>query len=180
MTVHITVKGVDRLVRALNGDMRRALRIISYPVAQRVKTVVAKYPPTSEANRPRSSLRTKRPLPWYVRGWGTRWWSTPGKRWKDFDPPRPTKRDVRYGGSWGGVKTSETLNRSWAVGRRGNGAFVGSRASYAPEVHHHADQADFHKRRGWVTDKEAVDRVVSRGEVDRIARMAIDRVMGAK
>ena len=169
MTVHVTVKGVERLTRALNGDMRRALRIISYPVAQRVKTVVAKYPKESEANRPGRRR-------WYERGFGPKWRSAPDKRWN----PNRLKRAVIYGGNWAGVRTSETLNRSWAVGRRGNGAFVGSRASYSPEVHHHADQADFHKRRGWVTDKEAVDRVVSRGEVDRIARMAIDRVMGVK
>ena len=178
MTVHVQLTGVERLARALGGDMRPPLRSITFAVAQRVKARVAKYPPTSEANRPRSSIRTGRTLGWYVRGWGPRWWSTRGKRWKDFDPPRPTKRDVRYGSYWGGVRTSETLNRSWAVGRRGNGAFVGSRASYAPEVHHYADQANFHGRRGWVTDKEAVNQVIRSGEVDRIAKQAIDRVMG--
>ena len=175
MTVQVKLSGVESLVRALNGDMRRAIRIISYPVAQRLKGIIAKYPSVTEANRPRSSLATKRTLPWYVRGWGQRWWSTPGKRWPDIG--RDTKRDVRYGSYWGGVKTSETLNRSWAVGRVGDGSFVGSRASYSPLVHHYKDQAGFHKRRGWVTDKQAVDRIVHSGELDRIAQQAIDRVL---
>ena len=166
MTVQVKLSGVESLVRALNGDMRRAIRIISYPVAQRLKGIIAKYPAVTEANRP-GGLR------WYERGFGPKWRSTPERRWN----PDRLKRNVIYGGNWAGVRTSETLNRSWAVGRVGDGSFVGSRASYSPVVHHYEDQAGFHKRRGWVTDKQAVDRIVHSGELDRIAQQAIDRVL---
>jgi hypothetical protein len=69
------------------------------------------------------------------------------------------------------------LNRSWMVGQSMRGAFVASLASYAPAVHHYKEQATFHKRRGWVTDKDAVEKVRKTGKMDRIMEGVIHRIL---
>ena len=69
------------------------------------------------------------------------------------------------------------LNRSWAIGAVWKGAVLGSKASYSPVVHSHQEQASFHKRRGWVTDKEAVDRVRKSGKMDRIMQQVVKRIL---
>ena len=164
----VHIKGLDRLKRALNGDMRKLSRIVTFPVAQQVKERVAKYPGPTGANAP-----GRRPS-WYERGWGTKWPSNPKRRWS----PERLERNVQYGGSWAGVKDSETLNRSWNVGRRGWGSYVGSKASYAPVVHNYEGQAKFHGARGWKTDKQAVDEVSRSGVMDRIVNQAVKRIVG--
>ena len=162
---HLTVKlqGDKKLMRALDGDLKKALRRGGHLVGLEVKREVAEYPPQSEANIPRGfgsavSIGTRQSANrWYQRGYGPRW--------------------ARKDGSVGGRKSSEMLNRSWMVGRNRMGAFVASLASYSPVVHHYKEQASFHKRRGWVTDKTAVDRVRKSGKMDRIMQQVVHWIL---
>ena len=57
------------------------------------------------------------------------------------------------------------------------GMQLGSRASYSPVVHHHKEQARFHKARGWVTDKMAVDKLLKSGKIDRAVKAAVKWAM---
>jgi len=64
------------------------------------------------------------------------------------------------------------------VAQKGIGAIVGNTATYAPAVQHYKEQAWFHRRTGWVTDKQAVDKAIQTGAVDRIVQMAVRKVLG--
>jgi hypothetical protein len=147
VTVKVTVP--PDLKRALDGDMRKVVQRASVPITRELHSTVSEYPPASAANAPNHR--------WYERGYGPRW--------------------SRKDGSIGGSKTSEMLNRSWGIARKRWGMVLGSRASYSPVVHHHKEQARFHKARGWVTDKMAVDKLLKSGKVERIVRAAVKAVL---
>ena len=149
MTITVKITVPPDLERALKADMQKVVKRASLPIAELVKGTVAPYQPATEANLPNHR--------WYERGYGPRW--------------------SRKDGSIGGSRTSEMLKRSWGVGRKRWGAIVGSRASYSPVVHHYKEQARFHKARGWVTDKMAVDKVLKSGKVDRAVRAAVKWVL---
>ena len=149
MPVAVRVHVPPDLKRALDGDMRKVIRKASEPLAAELKATVSEYPGASVANQPNHR--------WYERGYGPRW--------------------SRKDGSIGGRKTSEMLNRSWGIARKTWGAIVGSRASYSPVVHSHKEQARFHKARGWVTDKMAVDKLLKSGKVDRAVKAAVKWVL---
>ena len=162
MTVTFQIKGLKELERALRADMQKAARVAGTAVAGQIKQVLVQYPPKSEANRPRtfqefSIASHKRSNRWYERGFGPRW--------------------ARKDGSVGGSPSSESLDRSWAVKRKDWGGMVGSRASYSPAVHSHKEQAKFHGRRGWKTDKQAVADVQRSGIVDRIVKQTVDKIV---
>ena len=164
MTVTFQVSGLKELSRALGADIQKAARIAGFAAAQQIKQAVAPYPGRTEANQPKqwqSSAGGRRVRnTWYERTYGPRW--------------------VRKDGSIRGRKTSEMLGNSWAVKRHRLGGEVGNKASYSPAVHHYKEQAKFHGRRGWVTDKQAVARVQKSGIVDRIVKRAIDRALKGK
>lgn len=141
------------LKRALDGNLKRVVRNAAFAVAQELKTEVSEYPPLSEAN-----LEGGAGSRWYQRGYGPRW----------------KRRD----GTVNGYPSSEMLNRSWAIQRTSTGAMVGSRASYSPAVHGWKEQAKFHKRRGWRTDKAAVAAIRKRGLIDRAVKLALMAEMG--
>ena len=161
---HLTVKitGDEKLMRALGADVEKAINRATPLIAKAIKREIAEYPPISEANVPRGfgsavSIGTRKSANrWYERGYGPRW--------------------ARKDGSAGGSKTSEMLNRSWAIGAVWKGAVLGSKASYAPVVHHYREQASFHKRRGWVTDKEAIERVDKTGKAQRIMNQVMRKL----
>ena len=161
VTVRIHIPADQK--RALDGDMRKVIRKAAEPLAAELKATVSTYPPASEANMPRGfgsavSIATKKAQNrWYKRGYGPQW--------------------SRKDGSVGGRKTSEMLNRSWGIKRLRWGMQLGSRASYSPVVHHHEEQASFHKARGWVTDKQAVDKLLASGKVDRAVKAAVAWVL---
>ena len=155
----VKIDGDEQLMRALGGDMKKAIRTGSHFIALEVKREVAEYPLSSEANIPRGFV-SKGNNRWYERGYGPRW--------------------ARKDGSIGGRKTSEMLNRSWRMRKAfagSTGTLLGSKASYSPVVHHHAEQAAIHKRRGWKTDKAAVEKVRSSGKMDRIMQMVIKHLL---
>ena len=161
----VKIQGVEKLHRALGSDLKKAMRTGTHFIGLEIKREVAEYPPQSEANIPRGfgtaySVKTRKAAnSWYQRGYGPRW--------------------ARRDGTVGGSRTSEMLNRSWRMRKAysGTGTLLGNKASYAPAVHHWKEQASFHRRRGWVTDRDAVDRVRKSGRMDRIMQQVVHRIL---
>jgi len=63
---------------------------------------------------------------------------------------------------------SQKSELSWATKRTAGGALLGNPATYGPSVYSHEHQTRQHKATGWTTDKEAADRVMQDGTVQRI------------
>jgi len=166
MPVTVRIHVPADLKRALDGDMRKAVKRAAMELANNLEKTMSDYPPASEANKPRGfgsalSIATRKAQNrWYQRDYGPRW--------------------ARKDGSVGGSPTSEHLQYRWKVASKGWGAIVGSPVSYSPAVQSHEEQASFHKARGWVTDKQAVDRLLASGKVDRAVKAAVAWVMKAK
>jgi len=132
------IKGLERLKRkARNLQQLDELRGEVRAAAVHVMGKIKRYPPASEANMPRTRVTdgSVRYLPWYERGYG-----------------------VRYP-SGGGRPVSEQLGQRWTVRSigKGLGAVISNNASYAVFVHSEENQARFHGRRGWKTDKQVLD-----------------------
>jgi len=140
--ITIEVRGLDALERKLKRPLTPELRGFTQAVGEMIRSELAPYPPASEANVPNDRGR------WYERGFGPRWF--------------------RKDGSVGGRKTSEMLNRQWGGVRHGRiGYRIFNRASYAQWVHSHEMQNWWHRVRGWMTDRKAVDIVARRGDIER-------------
>ena len=119
-SVHI--EGLDRVVRKLRSlEDLSAYKNALKAAALHVKGKVAKYPPASEANRPKESGR------WYERGYGMRW------------PGGGRKTSEMLGRKW----TTQARDS-------GMTQVVGNNVSYGPFVQGDR-QAAFHERRGWKT-----------------------------
>jgi len=152
----VRLVGLEELQRKLGRDFKPAMRGASKAIAAEIQGEIAPYPPATSANRPAGPGSR-----WYERGFGPRW----------------TRKD----GSTGGRKTSETLGRRWGIKSHGSiGAVLGNIASYAPYVHDHEKRAKFHERRGWVSDREAIEDVERAGTIKRIVRDAIIAALGGR
>jgi hypothetical protein len=129
----IETNGLEAITRKLDALGRPdAFRIPMTQAVQFVHRGVAKYPPSSSANSPKTHGG------WYERGFGTKY----------------RRRD----GTITGRQTSETLGRRWTTdvtpsGRLGR---IGNNASYAVYVQGEK-QARWHKQRGWVNAPEWVE-----------------------
>ena len=162
MPVTIRVVVPPELRRALGANMHKAIRYAVMPIGEELKAELHR--------KPEAPPQTGRK--WYERRFGPKWRSDPKRRWKR------TKRAVIYGGDWAGVKTSEQLSVGrWEVKRTARGAIVGNPVTYSPVVHSHEEQARIHKDTGWLTDKQAADKVIQSGKVDRIVKAAVARVL---
>jgi len=76
---------------------------------------------------------------------------------------------------------SQNLGQSWAVAEHGRtGVVVGTRATYAPYVQSAEHQQPFHADTGWVTDEQAVRRVMDDGVVGDILRDTLKRALGGR
>jgi hypothetical protein len=132
-TVSIQIKGLERIAGKIkDAEPRMWMEGAMQAAVSDVKAWVAKYPPKSSANEPSDVL------PWYQRGYGTRW--------------------RRLDGTTGGSKTSETLGRRWTqrVENHGLRGIAGNNATYVRAVQDEDRQATFHKERGWRTVQDAV------------------------
>ena len=104
----------------------------------------------------------KNPDRWYERGYGPRW-----------------RR--KRGGGIGGRKTSQFLNRSWAVEPRGvNEVLLTNRATYTKWVHLNQYQTNVHQRTGWVTDTQGVQRAEASGDIVRVIDRALANILPVK
>lgn len=103
-----------------------------------VKGKVSIYPPSGPGNMPRTVAGSGRVLPWYDRGYGTRW--------------------IRKDGSEGGNPTSEDLGPSWtATGDQGTRVIIGNDTSYGQWVQGAGTQSAAMDKIGWKTTDEVVD-----------------------
>lgn len=143
----VKIRGVAALARQLKGNLDQTLKPAYVAIAELVRSEVAPYPPAVPPSPPS----------WYERGYGTKY----------------RKRD----GGVTGRKTSQMLGRRWSVTARGNGAVVENSASYAPFVHSYEQQTLLHGARGWVTDREAIQRVVNSGAWERMLITAVNKAL---
>lgn len=152
VTFETRVEGLDKWINRLEkaGDMG-ALKGTMQTATEMLRDEIAPYPKASDANSPTQGR-------WYERGYGPRW--------------------RRIDGSVGGRRTSKTLGRRWTtkVTADGKEGQVGNNASYAPFVHHKPKQASFHKRRGWVSDEDAIKK--AKPGILQLFKEAIERALG--
>lgn len=156
MTETFRIEGLERLERKLEPRAyESAMEGALMAIAAEVQDKVAPYAPSTEANVP-SGPGSR----WYERGYGPRW--------------------MLASGATVGRKTSETLGRRWSIHRASGRMKVvlSNIASYAAFVHSAEKQASFHKRRGWRTDRDAVNEVGRSSVVDRILHDAFRKWMG--
>lgn len=143
----VKLRGVAALARRLKGNIDEALRPAYVAIGELVRGEVAPYPPALPPSEPS----------WYERGYGGKY----------------RRRDGRVTGR----KTSEMLGRRWSVTARGRGAVVENSASYAPFVHSAERQNRILGARGWVTDRQAIDRVVRSGAWERMVTTAVNKAL---
>ena len=152
MTNGVEVQGMDAWIRRLQkaGDLSQ-LRGTMQAAADMLLDEIAEYPPTSEANVPYQRR-------WYERGFGPRW--------------------LLKDGTVRGTRTSQTLGRRWTTNVSPDGLMgvVGNNVPYGPYVQSKAKQARFHKRRGWMTDEQAVKK--ARPGIVQLFKDAIERALG--
>lgn len=147
----VEVTGAAELAKILGQNMKRALQPAMTAVAAVLQGIIAPYPP----------VPTYRGNRWYERGYGPKW------RRKD--------------GTVVGRKTSQFLNRSWAVEPRGDDeTLLTNRATYAPWVHISTRQPEWHKRTGWVSDEQAIQRAGQSGDIVRVIDDALRRILPTK
>jgi len=152
MAERVRLEGLDELLSKLDAAQRRdVLRSVVGVVAVRAKRMLARYPPSSEANNPANKR-------WYERGYGSRY--------------------RRNDGRVTGRRTSQTLGRKWAVQMTSaTRAVVGNNAAYARYVQgNRQEQAKIHKRRGWVNTGDVAGDKKLRDLAIKTAKSAIERL----
>jgi hypothetical protein len=176
ITIHIL--GVSELQAKLNRDLSPQIRDMTGAVAKHVERIVKEYPPESEGNRPKTRWtpgKRSGSTTWYVRGYGPHWlvksdWPT-GRAVGEVTQRRNRMGIVRS------KKTSEYLGRQWFVEQQGQyGQRIINRATYAKWVHAAGQQAGFHGRRGWKTDRQAIQQFAGSGDVETVRREFIRSV----
>jgi hypothetical protein len=146
--------GLDEVLEKLDKNARPYVQKGSMAIAKEIEGTVGKYPPAGPYNMPGGPGSQ-----WYKRGYGSRYMTVGG-----------VVRD--YG-------TSEDLGKKWTVAKLGKtGASLKNPASYAKFVHSAEDQCQFHGAHGWVTDEDAVRKVVDSGVIPDIMIDAIFHGIG--
>lgn len=147
----IKINGVAALARELRVDFDRSMAPAYLAVGELVRAEIAPYPPAPPYTPPS----------WYERGYGTRYQNRNGRK--------------------SGRKTSEMMGRRWDVRSRGDGsALVINTASYAQWVHSYDRQARVHTRRGWMTDRMAVQRVERGGAMRKVIEARLQKLLNSK
>ncbi|KPL80229.1 hypothetical protein [Herpetosiphon geysericola] len=132
----------------LRSDITPAFQAIGLGVTEAIRNEISPYP-----------AQPAKPVDhWYERGYGQRW--------------------KRKDGSIGGRKTSQTLGRRWMIASRGRMVMVLMNTStYSPFVHRAEDQTAAHANTGWVTDTEAISRVVDSPLIDGLVGTALGTIL---
>lgn len=150
---------IEQLIAALKVDITQAIVTASLAIAAEIQDKIAPYPPAGPGNQPRSWL-PRGHNSWYQRGSGPKW--------------------VVRSGAIHGRNSSETLGRRWSIEARPAGAVLGNIASYAPYVHSQDQQSATMARIGWITDKTAVETVMSSPVVNQIITQAIAHAFASR
>ena len=150
----IKIEGLDELVKKIKdlGELKRFV-VSMKAAAEHIEGIVRQYPPASEANAPGQKR-------WYERGYGPRW--------------------TRMDGSIGGSKTSKDLKESWTIKQENGGLtqIVGTKVKYGPFAMDEAQQASFHKRRGWKTIQTVVREQTAR--ISQFIKAEMDKIINRK
>lgn len=147
MAFRVKIEGLDRIAAILGQNWEERIQAITQAVGHEIQSEVAPYPPETIANSP--SNPTGR---WYERGYGKRWFVK--------------------GGRVGGSPTSQQMNRRWSVDRHGHtGAAVRNQATYSGYLHTAAKQVWWAGPRGWITDKQGVEK--AKAAIKRIVLEAL-------
>jgi hypothetical protein len=93
-------------------------------------------------------------------------WPSEAARKAYFAQRREAGLSMQY--TRGSDPMSQRLQQSWAVSRGRTEATLGSRATYAAYVASDEYQTEQHKATGFTTDRQAAERVIADGVVDRI------------
>ena len=146
--IDVIVVGLPELQAQLDklDDVGKTIGPALLASGNELRTWIAKYPPTTEANAPKAPGR------WYERGKGSMY--------------------ARRDGTVRMVKKSELLNRRWSTKHGFSKAEawvrIGNSASYSRFVHDKEYQPEFHARRGWRTAQAGIEqfraRIVARVE----------------
>lgn len=152
MPIDVEITGAAELARKLNINLENELQPALLAVAAVLQNEIAPYPPAPPKNPDR----------WYERGYGPRW-----------------RR--KRGGGIGGRKTSQLLNRSWAVEPRGqNEVLLTNRATYTKWVHLDQYQTRVHQQTGWVTDRMGIQQATASGDIVRVIDRALAHILPVK
>ncbi|HUV67106.1 MAG TPA: hypothetical protein VMW24_24675 [Sedimentisphaerales bacterium] len=156
MTVSIKIEGLDKLMDTLgNLEGAKYMRGVLEVAGEHVRSKIAIEPP----------INRNYPLPW----------ASEDQRRQYIAMRRAAGLSPRYDRN--SDRLSERLSPSWTtkVASGGLSATIGTKASYARLVQDRDVQTEMHKRTGWVTAQDVVEK-----ESDRIVDMigdAIDRAM---
>lgn len=141
--VQITLTIPPDLQKALGTNLAPKLRELTKALADELKAFISPYPPAGIGNMPR------RPGSWYERGQGL---------WYAYKDGRTILR-----------KSSEIMGERWKITQyQSTGAQLRNDASYVRWVHDADNQAWMHRAHGWVTDKQARERLEGSGDIDRL------------
>ncbi len=155
MNVTVRIEGLGRVLAKLNTDWGSVLTNITWSIGELIRNEMARYP------GPRSGP--------------VRWTS---ERQRRFYHAMRREKGLSLVYTRRTDPMSQDLGAGWTVDRYGaHGAVVAAHASYAPYVQSHTVQQRFHADTGWVTDKQAVERVERSGDVQRIGEAAIRRAL---
>lgn len=154
--IHIRMEGMERIQRKLGADFKGGLGLLTMVVGELIRNKVAVYPGPAASPVQWVSERQKRFYFAMRRAGGYAF-----KYTRHFDP------------------MSQRLGPGWMVRREGEiGAAVVSHASYAPHVQNAERQQPMHAATGWITDREAVDKVRQSGDVTRLLTDLARRLWG--
>lgn len=146
---NVQIIGLDEILAKLGKNARPYIQKGSLAIVKEIEDKVATYPAAGPWNMPGGPGSH-----WYKRGYGSRYMTVGGE-----------VRD--YG-------TSEDLGKKWLAEKVGKtGARLKNTASYAQFVHSAEDQCPFHDAHGWVSDEDAVAKVVDSGVIPDIMIDAI-------
>lgn len=161
----ITVKGIDKIIRNLQADPKKAISAGLKAVATELQTIIQVYPPETIANSPENPRGQ-----WYQRGYGVRW----------------KKKD----GTVGGKPTSGQLKKRWHIkNQSATSVLLYNQASeygrgtdwYSGYVHASEKQAGFHAKRRWITDETAAKKVRKMSKLTQvIARNIAKQLQGQR
>ena len=179
--------GLDQAIALLGRDLTPALSALTAAVAAEIGDKLESYPPETEANRPHTVWTAGKKYGetrWYVRGEGPHW-LTKGTR--GSGPGRAGRGTIGERIGVMGVehyrKTSEQLGQRWGISApMGAGptttSILNNTATYAQYLHSDEARVDWAKARGWVSDKEAIDKVVASGFIEAKGAEMVKQVYG--
>ena len=148
--IAIRVSGLSRVRAALGADYGPTIAVAAQAIAKQIEGELVAPPGPA-----------KHPIQWTSPRQRRWWYAQRGDR-------GPYKR---------GESGGQDLLHSWSVARRGaTGAVLGSRAGYAAYIHGSKLQQPMHRNTGWITDEQAIRKVVDSGAAKDLV---VDAVMGA-